>query len=194
MDRVDVVARIDAMQDVYAVMSTGLVLLQQPDIRDQLRAAEYHQIGLPMRRMTPSTRIWFAMTGGLLVAATACAGPQGKPSAAGASPDGARAARCADVVKPGSPVTERLLAEGCAEPDGSVTTFNPFLCRLQGYTAINYRDEVVAIELDLDPEPPRPSAPPDRVYGSWAEPMTAPDADATGCINPDSVPDPVGPS
>jgi hypothetical protein len=47
MDKRDLVMRIDAMQDVYAVMSTGLLLLQQPDIRDRLRAAEYHQIGLP---------------------------------------------------------------------------------------------------------------------------------------------------
>ncbi len=97
-------------------------------------------------------------------------------------------------MKPGLPVTERLLAEGCSEADGSITMFTQFLCRLQGYTAINYRDEVVAVELELDAEPPRPSEPSDRVYGSWAEPMTAPDADATGCIVPDSVPDPVGPS
>ncbi len=128
----------------------------------------------------------------LLVAATACAGAN--PSATSASPAGARPAPCGEVVKPGLPVTERLLAEGCREADGSITMFTPFLCRLQGYTAINYRDEVVAVELELDPEPPRPSAPPDRLYGSWAEAMTAPDADATGCIDPESVPDPVGPS
>ena len=46
-DRRSVVDRIDAMGDVYAVMSTGLLLLQAPDLRERLRAADYHQIGLP---------------------------------------------------------------------------------------------------------------------------------------------------
>lgn len=45
-DPPSVVDRIDAMVDVYAVMSTGLLLLQAPDLRERLRAADYHQIGL----------------------------------------------------------------------------------------------------------------------------------------------------
>lgn len=46
-DRRSVVERLESMADVYAVMSTGLLLLQAPDLRERLRAADYHQIGLP---------------------------------------------------------------------------------------------------------------------------------------------------
>lgn len=125
----------------------------------------------------------------LLVAATACTGTAHQ-AAPDASPTEARPAACSEVVKPGLPVTERLLAEGCRETDGSITVLSPFLCRFRGYTAINYRDKVVAVELNLGPEGSRPSAPPDRSYGTWSEPVTGAEEDATGCIDPASVPDP----
>src|SRR5689334_810189 len=97
-----------------------------------------------------------------LVAATACAscGTSASPTA---GPADTQPAPCSAVVRPGLPVTERLMAEGCREGDGSITTFSPFLCRLRDYTAINYKDEVVAVELSLGADETRPSEPPDHI-------------------------------
>ncbi len=39
--------RIDELPGVYAVLSVGLLLLRDPLIRQRLREADYHQIGLP---------------------------------------------------------------------------------------------------------------------------------------------------
>lgn len=47
VSRQNVLDRIGAMRDLYAVMATGLVLLQDPMIRQRLRDARYHQIALP---------------------------------------------------------------------------------------------------------------------------------------------------
>lgn len=129
----------------------------------------------------------------LVLALAACTvNPSDPAGPAASSLSGPKPPACADVVQPGLPVTERLLSDGCSEADGTVTTLTPFLCRFVGYTALNYNDQVVAIELALGADEPRPSVGPDHSYGMWRAPL--PDgsgADATGCIDPDAVPDPV---
>lgn len=98
---------------------------------------------------------------------------------------------CADAVTVGQPVTERLMAEGCLEGDGSVTILRPFVCAFRGYTALNHNDEVVAIELTLSADEPRPSAPADHIYGRWISSMAGSGQDAAGCVDRESVPDPL---
>lgn len=47
MDRTDVIARIDALPEFYAVSSTGLLLLRDPGNRQALRGAGFDHVSLP---------------------------------------------------------------------------------------------------------------------------------------------------
>ena len=89
---------------------------------------------------------------------------------------------CDAVVREGSAVTERLIADGCVEGDGTVSTFAPYLCRGSGETVVVDEQRRLLSRLDFPLDQPR-SEPPTRTYGTWeAAGPTAPDADVAGCL------------
>lgn len=92
---------------------------------------------------------------------------------------------CSDVAVAGASITERLIADGCLEPDGSVTSFQPYLCRGTGSIVVEYRGKrLVGQDLTFPLDQPR-SEPPTERYGVWTTPGPydpGPDTDINGCF------------
>ncbi len=93
----------------------------------------------------------------------------------------------------GAAITERLIADGCLESDGSVTQFQPYLCRGEGNTVVEYRGKrLVGQNLTFPLDQPR-SEPPTKRYGTWTTPGPydpGPDTDINGCFTGEAPPFP----